>query len=404
MATQDANWKIIIKTPSAGGPYTLTFKGNNKIVLKNLMLGEVWVCSGQSNMEFSLKNGIKEIQNELPTCYNKNIRFCRVSKTTSAFPQDNCDANWTVCDSNSLKYFSAVSYYFGKKLNKELDVPIGLIGSYWSGTGAEVWTPENIVNNDTALKSAAAKLDNIEAWTRTPGAAYNGMISPITNYAIAGTIWYQGETNTKTAQTYGKLFSDMIDSWRKKWGYDFPFYYVQIGPFKYPRYNVAALLREAQTQTMHYKNVGMVVISDLVTDTTESIHPQDKHDVGARLANWALAETYHKTGIIYKSPMYAAINIEKNKAVISFDNATSGLQANGKVKELYIAGGDKIFHPAEAKIDKDKLVVWCKNVMQPVAVRYAFGNTSIGNLFSKDGLPVNAFRTDNWEINTDEIK
>jgi sialate O-acetylesterase len=226
------------------------------------------------------------------------------------------------------------------------------------------------------------------------------MIAPLTNYSIAGAIWYQGESNTSTASTYKKLFTIMIDAWRKQWNNDFPFYYVQIAPYKYGNKNIGALLREAQTQSMSHKNVGMVVITDLVDDTTD-IHPGNKHDVGYRLANWALSETYHKEGIAYKSPVYKSMNIEKGKAIITFDNVKEGLQLKDKAaKELYVAGEDKVFYPAEAKIEKDKLVVWNKAVKAPVAVRFAFGNTAIGNLFSKEGLPVTPFRTDNWEIST----
>jgi sialate O-acetylesterase len=200
----------------------------------------------------------------------------------------------------------------------------------------------------------------------------------------------------QTANTYSKLLTDMIGAWRKAWNKDFPFYYVQIAPYAYGDKDAGALLQEAQTQSMGYPNVGMVVISDLVTDTSD-IHPKNKHEVGYRLANWALAETYHKQGIAYKSPLYKSMSTEKGKAILLFDNAPSGLMVKDKgIKELYVAGEDKIFYPAKAKIEDNMLIAWSKKVKDPVAVRYAFGNTAIGNLFSKEGLPVTAFRTDNW--------
>jgi sialate O-acetylesterase len=394
--TRDANFQVTVQTPAAGGPYTITFKGSNTIVLENVLIGEVWVCSGQSNMEFGYRQKLKDVVDELPTCYNNNIRFFYIPKTTAKYPQDNCDAKWTVCDSNSLKSFSAVGYFFGKKLNKDLNVPIGLINSNWGGTPAEVWTPDSLVNNDPELKAADEKQKPSVGWPYLPGVTYNAMIAPITNYAIAGTIWYQGESNTETAATYGKLFTTMIDAWRKAWNKEFPFYYVQIAPYKYAGKNIGALLREQQAKSMTHPKTGMVVITDLVNDTN-NIHPTDKHDVGARLANWALSETYNKEGIVYKSPMFKSMEVKKDKAYLTFDNAPNGLMIKGKtVAELYVAGSDQQFYPAEAKIEKDKLVVWSKQVKEPVAVRFGFSNTAIGNLFSKEGLPVCPFRTDDW--------
>lgn len=398
VGTRDAKWQIGIQTPAAGGPYTITLKGSNTIVLENILIGEVWVCSGQSNMEWSYYNKLKDIADELPTCYNTNIRFFHIPKTTAEYPQDDCAAQWAICDSNTLKSFSAVGYFFGKKLNKDLNVPIGLINTSWGGTPAEVWTPEESVNNDAELKSAAAKQEPKNWWPYLPGATYNAMIAPITKYGIAGSIWYQGESNTGTAATYSKLLTTMIDSWRKAWNKDFPFYFVQIAPFKYGNNYIGALLREQQTKAMAHPNTGMVVISDLVADTA-NIHPTNKHDVGARLANWALHDTYKKEGFAFKSPLYKNMEVKKGKAYIEFDNAPNGLMAKDKIiTELYVAGSDQQFYPAEAKIEKDKLVVWSKQVKEPVAVRYAFSNTGIGNLYNKEELPVCPFRTDSWDV------
>jgi sialate O-acetylesterase len=401
VTTREASWQISVQTPVAGGPYTITLKGNNTIVLENILIGEVWVCSGQSNMEWNyLTNKLQDIKDELPTANNPNIRFFHIPKTTAQYPQDDCAAKWTVCDSNTIKPVSAVGYFFGKRLNAALNVPIGIISTAWGGTPAEVWTPDSIVNGDAVLKEAASKLTPSNGWPYMAGRTYNAMIAPITRFNIAGAIWYQGESNTTTASTYERLFTKMIDSWRAAWNKPFPFYYVQIAPYRYGNNNIGALLQEAQTKSLSHNNVGMVVINDLVNDTA-NIHPLNKHDVGARLANWALSETYKKEGIAYKSPMYKSMEVKKGKAVIQFDNAPNGLMAKDKIiAQVYIAGADKIFYPATASIEKDKLVVWSKEVKEPVAVRYAFGNTLIGNVFSKEGLPVNAFRTDNWEVDT----
>jgi sialate O-acetylesterase len=397
--TTEANWQINVQTPAAGGPYTITFKGSNTIVLDNVLIGEVWVCSGQSNMEMNYNWGqLQDIKAELATCANKHIRFFQMERGTAQYPQDNCIGSWGECDSNTLKSFSAAAYFFGKKLNQQLNVPIGLIGTNWGATSAEVWTPADSISNNPVLKEASKKITKNQWCPVQPGVVFNAMIAPITNYTIAGALWYQGEANTGNPSTYNMLLQTMISSWRNAWKQNFPFYYVQIAPFTYGQKYQAAVLRESQTKVLSYPNTGMVVTNDLVTDTTD-IHPKNKHDVGYRLANIALAKTYGLTDVAYQSPLYKNITIEKDKAIISFDGIKDGLIIKeNKAGDLYIAGTDKIFYPAEAKIDHDKLVVWNKNVKEPVAVRYLFSNAGLGNIADKDGLPVCPFRTDDWII------
>lgn len=401
LATGDANWKIKINMPAAGGPFTITFKASNIITLDNVMIGEVWICSGQSNMEWSSRQTIQQMKDELPHAANNNIRLFQISKTTSDNMQDDVAAQWKVCSSESADGFSAVGYFFGKKLEEVLHVPIGLIGSNWGGTSAEVWTPAKVINADSMLQQAAAKQAVYMWWPNMPGKAYNAMIYPLINFSISGVIWYQGESNVTTASTYSKLFSTMINAWRKDWQKDFPFYYVQIAPFNYNNKNVGALLREQQEKTLFTPNTGMVVISDLVDDV-KNIHPLDKRDVGLRLANLALAETYNQNINAYKSPMFKNMEIDKNKAVVYFDNAPNGfVTKDGKSPaEFYIAGEDKNFLPAEVKMEKNRLIVFNKQIQKPVAVRFAFSNTAISNIFSKEGLPVAPFRTDDWEVQT----
>jgi sialate O-acetylesterase len=398
--SRDACWEVLIETPEAGGPYSLSIKGNNTIALSNIMIGEVWVCAGQSNMEMCGNWGLEDIKAELPTARNVNIRFFKIPKSTAAYPQDNLNAEWTICDSTTLKSFSAVGYFFGKNLNNKLNTPIGLIEASWGGTAAEVWTPDSIVKSDIVLKEAAAKIEPSGMCPYLPGYAYNAMIAPLTKYAIAGSIWYQGENNTLTASTYNKLFTSMIDAWRSAWNKDFPFYFVQIAPYKYAVINTGALLREAQTKSMEHPNTGMVVTTDLVTNIHD-VHPSNKHDVGLRLSNWALAETYHKKDIVYKSPLYKNMSIKNNRIIVSFENAEKGLLIKGKtVTELFIAGDDKVFYAAEAQLENNTIKLWSEKVQKPVAVRYGFSDTATGNLFSKDGLPVCPFRTDNWFVET----
>ena len=202
-----------------------------------------------------------------------------------------------------------MGYFFGKRLLQQLNVPIGLINTSWGGTPAEVWTPEDLVVNDGVLKTAAAKLTPADWWPNEPGRTYNAMIAPLTRFSIAGAIWYQGESNANTSDTYNKLLTTMINAWRNAWKKDFPFYYVQIAPYKYGNYNVGALLQEAQAKTLSHPNTGMVVTTDLI-DSVTNIHPSHKREVGNRLANWALAETYRRPKMMYKSPEFKSIKVK----------------------------------------------------------------------------------------------
>jgi sialate O-acetylesterase len=350
-------------------------------------------------MEWNSINGVQDIENDLAAPANPNIRFFHITKATSTYPQDDCNASWQVCNNASLKTFSAVGYYFGKKLADSLHVPVGLINASWGGTPAEPWTPAELIEKNEALQKAAASLPKTNWWPVAPGLTYNAMIAPVTKYVLAGAIWYQGESNALLYQTYQQLFTGMITSWRKAWKKDFPFYYVQIAPYAYGDNNIAALLREQQTRSLSLANTGMVVIADLVEDTN-NIHPKNKKDVGQRLAAWALAETYHHNGIVYKNPVFKNMVVKNDKAELWFDNAPKGFMLKGdKATEWYIAGDDKKFLPAEVRIEKDRIIVYSKSIKQPVAVRYAFSNAAIGNIFSKEGLPLCPFRTDDWDEN-----
>ena len=299
-----------------------------------------------------------------------------------------------------MKRFSIAGYFFGQKLNQELNVPVGLINSSWSGSAAEPWTPADTVANNPILAA-------IEKDTRgrlNTAQMYNAMIHPMTNFAIAGALWYQGESNVGRYKTYKELFSTMISSWRKRWEKEFPFYFVQIAPYSgYGKTDTAAYLREQQTRTLSLPNTGMVITTDLVNDIKD-IHPQMKKEVGLRLANLALAETYKKNITSCKSPLYQGMKVEKDKVRISFVNAERGLMTkDGAPTEFYIAGADQKFLPATAKIDGNTVIVWNTEIKNPVAVRFGFTNTAMPNLFSKDGLPVNIFRTDDWEVHVERL-
>ncbi|HEY6502622.1 MAG TPA: sialate O-acetylesterase [Chitinophagaceae bacterium] len=398
-APNSGKWKAKISTPSAGGPYTITIKSRiNTIVLENILIGEVWICSGQSNMEMSNTQHIRE---EGSKSNNDKMRFFTVAKKTSEYPQDHAEGQWVSCSEETLRMFSAVGYFFGKKLQTELNVPIGLIQSAWSGTPVELWEPMEVINSDDAMKEAATKIRDVTYRPNKPGLIYNAMIYPISNYTIAGVIWYQGEGNTARASTYEKMFTGMIGAWRKQFVQDFPFYYVQIAPYTYENTYEAALLMEQQTRSLSYPKTGMVVITDLV-DNVKDQHPKNKLDVGLRLANIALAETYKQPipAPAYLNPKYKRMDASKGKINLYFDNTANGFIVKGDSTPtgFLIAGSDQNFLPAEVKLEKDKIVVSSKQIANPVAVRFSFSNTGMSNVFNKEGLPVIPFRTDNWVV------
>ena len=401
-AFNSGKWKAKISTPAAGGPYTITIKSRfNKIIIENILIGEVWICSGQSNMEMS---NTKHIQDELPNCKNDKIRFFTVFKKTSEYPQDHCEGEWVSCNEETLKRFSAAGYFFGKKLHTEMNVPIALIQSAWSGTPVELWEPQEVIDSDPVMKVAATKIKNVTYRPNKPGYIYNAMIYPMSNYTIAGVIWYQGEGNTPRAYAYEKMFTGMIGAWRKQFEQDFPFYYVQIAPYaSYETPYEAALLMEQQTRSLSYPKTGMVVITDLV-DNVKDQHPKNKLDVGLRLANIAFAETYNKNtpASVYLNPKYKSMEVNKGKVSLYFDNAPNGFMVKGDstATEFVIAGDDKNFLPAEVKLEKSRIVVWNKQITHPVAVRFSFSNIGMSNVFNKEGLPITPFRTDNWEVVT----
>ena len=398
VTNSDAAWSVDMQTPKAGGPYQITIIGDSTITIHNVLIGEVWLCSGQSNMEFSADWHFNNYQQEINNAQHPEIRFFHIQKITAPYPQQEVSGKWEVCTPQSMHTFSAAGYFFGRTLNEQLHQPVGLIESCWGGTPVETWMPGEIFNHNETLAVSATTLKPSSWWPVKPALAYNAMIAPVTNFNIAGTIWYQGESNTSNASTYEEAFSAMIHSWREHWQKDLPFYFVQIAPYKYGNNYGGALVREAQLQTYrHVPNTGMVVITDITGDTSD-IHPKDKQDVGKRLAAWALAKTYGKEGIQYSGPLYRSMEINGNKAVIQFDFAADGLVKKGdQLSDFVIAGEDHHFVPAIAKIKDSTIIVYSSQVPHPVAVRMGFTNTAIPNLFNKAGLPASPFRTDVWE-------
>lgn len=392
-----AQWQVKIKTPAAGGPHSLTVKGYNSIEIKDVLMGEVWLCSGQSNMEWTTRAGVDNAQPEIAKANYPEIRFFTVPRRSADGAQLDVDAQWIVCTPETMPNFSAVGYFFGQKIHENLKVPVGLINSSWGGTPAEIWANAKAITENKALAEAAAKLKEEPYGPNKPGKAFNAMIAPLIPYRIAGALWYQGESNTSNPQNYEQLLPALIQNWRSEWGYAFPFYFVQIAPYSYGNSQNGVLLRDAQRKTLSVPNTGMVVISDV--GNIKDIHPRNKIPVGQRLANWALNQTYGKKEIIYSGPLYKSMKVEGNKIRIAFDQTEPGLVAKGKELTLFeIAGADQKFVPATAKISGNTVLVQAKSVKNPVAVRFAWNDTAEPNLFNKAGLPASSFRTDDWPI------
>jgi len=395
-ADNSSKWTTSIKTIGAGGPYSIRILGSSRVELKNVMLGEVWICSGQSNMEWSVNAKIINGEEEAAKANHPNIRIFHVQKIGAQYPQENCNATWTVCSPETMRSTSAIGYFFARELQQKLNIPIGIIVSAWGGTPAEVWIEKSRIEKNAMLNNHKYN-EKYDWWPGTPGTLYNSMIAPFVPYGIAGAIWYQGESNCNNHQIYSELMKTLIENWRSDFKKDFPFYLVQIAPYTYGDKGTSEFVREQQELiTKTVPNTGMIVISDLV-DNVKDIHPRNKIDVGKRLANFALAETYKQTIGAYKSPAYQSMQTEKDKLRVSFSNVLTGLKSTGKTPmQFLIAGGDQKFVPATAKIEGSTVILSSKLVKNPVAARFCFDDTSMPDVFSTEGLPLAPFRTDKW--------
>ncbi len=393
----NARWSTTLKTPEAGGPYEIKFVNKGVTTsLKDILIGEVWLCSGQSNMEWGAQNKLQEMLDEIPIANNKNIRLLHVNRIGSEAPQDNFFNKWELASGERLKEFSAIGYFLAKKLNQELNIPIGIISANIGGTNAEVWIPKDVVEADPLLLADAQTYPPSPSRPTSIAACWNGMLNPLKGFNIAGVCWYQGESNVSNYKNYNKLMTALVNSWRKEWNAELPFYYVQIAPHTYgqstPNEQKAALLREQQAQLLKLSKTGMVVVSDLVPDV-KNIHPIYKKEVANRLANIALAEVYDKKFMDYKSPVYKSHTVKGNQVIVEFDNLSNGLMMKGNtVQELFIAGDDHVYKAADAKIDGNKLIVYNSKIKKPKTVRFSFSDIAISNLFSKSGLPVAPFQ------------
>ncbi|MEX0727294.1 MAG: sialate O-acetylesterase [Planctomycetaceae bacterium] len=436
-ADAEGNWSVDLNELPAGGPHQISIAGNNTVTLDNVLVGEVWVCSGQSNMEWGVRsstNGEQEIANAK---YPK-IRLFHIPKVPSGTPQDNVNAAWVECSPETIPNFSAVSYFFGLRLYQELDIPVGLINTSWGGTRIEPWTTINgfksvpalssivdmigqanaayveqcaatieLLKNDWLPKAQAAAaagepIPTPPAWpahalnaNQQPTGLYNGMVHAIRPLAVRGAIWYQGESNLTEGMLYHEKMKALIHGWREFWGEEMPFYFVQLAPFKYGAApDLLPQIWEAQTATLAVPHTGMAVTTDIAT--TDNIHPPNKQDVGKRLALWALAKTYGKRDLVYSGPLFKSMSIKGNKAILSFDHVGGGLASRDgqPLSHFTIAGENGEFVPAEAKIEGETLVVTADQVENPKAVRFGWDQLAEPNLMNTEGLPASPFRTD----------
>ncbi|AKQ47751.1 sialate O-acetylesterase [Rufibacter radiotolerans] len=395
-ADNQARWEVKLKTSAAAGPHTLTVKGYNTLVLEDVLLGEVWLCSGQSNMEWSASAGIDNAAQHVAEANFPAIRFFQVAHRTADTPQLDLPGQWVVCTPKTMKDFSAVGYFFGREIHQKMKVPVGLINSSWGGTPAETWLSSQAISASPVLAQAAAARKEVPWGPVQPGKAYHAMIAPLTSFRLAGALWYQGESNTDAPEVYAQLLPALIQNWRTQWKQDFPFYFVQIAPFNYGSPEERVRLGEAQLKTLQVPNTGMAVINDL--GNPDDIHPRNKLDVGKRLAAWALNKTYGQKDVLFSGPLYnGQMKVEGNKIRLFFDHADQGLVIKGKeLTHFEIAGEDKNFVPATAKISGSTIVVSANGVKKPVAVRLAWSNTAVPNLYNKAGHPASSFRTDSW--------
>jgi sialate O-acetylesterase len=424
---KDGKWVAMLKPLKAGGPFTLTINGKNKIEFKNVLVGEVWICGGQSNMEWRLRQTTNAEADMAAANYPK-IRLFTVPRLEVDKPVADVKGEWKECTPETAGAFSAVGYFFGRDLYKAQNVPIGLINNAVGGSPAESWMSENALSSDAEYKQFAAeypkkmeqyalalekqkeeaekaKAENKPA-PRAPGkpwmpaGLYNGMLAPLAPYPIKGVIWYQGEANAGRAYQYRRLFPAMIANWRSTWGEgDYPFLFVQLAAFG-PNSNKLgesdwAELREAQLMTLTSSpKTGMALAIDF--GTYDDIHPRNKQPVGARLALAARGIAYGEK-IVYSGPVYQSMKVEGDKVSLNFKHTGGGLEAHdGELKGFLIAGDDKVWREAKAEIKGDRVIVSSPEVSKPVAVRYGWAKYPTCNLYNKEGLPATPFRTDDW--------
>ena len=412
-ADEAGRWMVRLRPMKASSnPQALTIRGKNTLTLDGILVGEVWLCSGQSNMEWGVAQS-DNAEQEIASANYPRIRHIKIPHRPSDKPENNVPSDgWKAATPQNVPGFTAVGYYFARKLEKELDCPIGLIGSNWGGTRIEPWIPPVGFQQVPALKEIADRLDTYPARTlqkdprnplrnalavnhQTPLALYNGMIHPLVPFAIRGALWYQGESNNGEGMLYLEKMRALIQGWRTVWNKpDMPFYFVQLAPFRYggDPTNLAGIW-DAQRRALAIPHTGMAVTTDIgnITD----IHPRNKQEVGRRLALWSLAKTYRKPVRVYSGPLFRDAKVEGNRIRVRFDQPGGGLVSrDGKpLTHFSIAGEDGRFVPADAVIEGNTVVVTSPQVTRPTQVRFAWHQEAEPNLANKEGLPASPFRS-----------
>lgn len=400
-------WQVEIPTPAGSfTPYEITVEGWRKIVLKNILIGEVWLCSGQSNMEWSPRLGIVNKEAEIATAYYPYIRFFQAVARKSVEKQDDLYGEWTVCSPETMIDFSAIGYFFARDLQKKLHVPIGIINSSVGGSPIETWVPAETINSNPILKAAAERLPETEWAPHQPGYLYNAMIAPITNFKIKGVLWYQGEANEFNADMYDTLFVNLITTWRALWGENLPFYYAQIAPFAYGTPNVCPVIQNNQRKVLNMVDNVEMIVTNAYVDDVNNIHPIQKQSVANVFANVALCNLYNSSptkGQRYAGPLYDHYKVEGKTMYVYFQNS-AGLRyydgKGGKIIPLFeIAGADGKYYPAQAKIGGNDtaqkfIVLTSPKVSKPVSARYAWSNTAQSYLINSNGLSTSCFTTE----------
>ncbi len=417
--SSDGSWRTTVMTPPAGGPYDITIDDGKSLTLRNVLIGEVWLCSGQSNMEMPMEGfkgqPVDGAMVDLMNSSDPNLHVFTVKRASAFTPQSDVVGTWQAANPKSIRSFSAAAYYFGKQLRESLNVPIGLILTSWGGSSCEAWMnrswlkefpqvqPEN--NSDPRnLYIVPTTASDIKSKNRTPTVLYNAMLHPLIGYSIRGVIWYQGEDNVPRYQSYSAMLSRMIKGWRDDWQQpELPFYFCQIAPYDYSligwKVNSALLREQQQVVEKTVSHTGMAVLMD--AGLRYGIHPRKKREAGERLAMLALSDTYGFDGLS-KNARYESVEFHSDTAVVRFDRSRMWIyfDTDQPSRNFEVAGSDRIFHPAKAWISTNRLYLVSPEVNRPVAVRYAFHNWAVADLFC-DGLPISSFRTDTWDDNVD---
>lgn len=412
-SNSEGKWLVEVSTPQAGGPYTIKISDGEELTLNNILIGEVWFCSGQSNMEMPMKGFefeyvenandiIAQAKESTPIrVYSSDNDGQKFFRQYSKTPLDDCKGQWWNNTSSNVAYTSATGYFFAKYLHEALDVPIGIIISSWGGSTVEAWMSEKAIKPFGVDVSILHNEEEVpKPIQQQPCVLFNSKIAPLTNFTIKGFLWYQGESNRSNVQEYFEMLPATIEDYRERWGYEFPFYYVELAPYSYGKESEtsAAYFREMQQKHMDIiPNSGMVCTADI--GSKDFIHPNKKVEVGKRLAYWALAKDYERNNVGHRTPKYKSMEIKNGKVYITFENASGKVHPiNQPLESFEIAGADKLFYPAQAIVDlkTKQLTVWSDDVIEPAAVRYSFKNYAKASLFDYYGLPIAPFRTDDW--------